>query len=60
MKTKTKSEMITKDGVRLVIVESENNFWWFNFQRKQKLFGHSDGRGNAQKYYEEVKKYLQK
>lgn len=59
---KTRKEMITKDGIRLVIVqeESSENFWWFNFQRKQKLFGHSDGRGNAQKYYEQVKKYLQK
>ena len=58
---KTRNEMITSDNVRLIIMKDDEsgNFWWFNFQRKEKLFGHSDGKGNATKYYEEVKKYLE-
>ena len=50
--------MTTNDNVRLVVIKDNDQFWWFNFHQKNRLFGHSDGRGNAQKYYEEVKKFL--
>lgn len=59
---KTRSEMVTNDGTRLTIMKNETTgeFWWFNFRHKDMLFGHSDGRGNAKKYYEEVKRFIQK
>ena len=54
-----RKEMTTSDNVRLVVIKDNGGqFWWFNFHQKNKLFGHSDGRGNAQKYYEEVKRFL--
>ena len=53
-----RKEMTTNDNVRLIVIKDNDQFWWFNFHQKNKLFGHSDGRGNAQKYYKEVKMFL--
>ena len=61
MNNKMRKEMTTKDGTHLVVMKDEitGEFWWFNFRHKDMLFRHSDGNGNAKKYYEEVKRFIQ-
>ena len=57
---KTRKTMTAKDGTSLVVMKDDESgfFWWFNFCQKNKLFGHSDGSGNAAEYLEEVKRFL--
>lgn len=51
-------EMVTSDGVQLVIkVASPTTYWWYNFRGATRFFGHSDGSGN-QEYAAEVAAFL--
>lgn len=51
-------EMVTSDGVQLVIkVASPTVYWWYNFRGATRFFGHSDGTG-IQEYAAEVAAFL--
>jgi hypothetical protein len=58
MNNKIRKEMTAKDGTHLVVIKDNEKFWWFNFHKKNRLFGNSDGDGNAAEYLEEVRRFL--
>lgn len=55
--TKQRYEMVTHDGVQLVVMVTKTAYWWYNFRGKTRFFGHSDGSG-IQEYAAEVAAFL--